>query len=586
MQGVARRMLVGLGAWIAMAALAPAAMATISPTVTLDQSHGTQAGSTIPLGMDLTFAPSLGDSPKDLTLVLPPGLLADASIDGGACLRASAPTSACQVGSGTVTASGLSILPVSLPVEFDLVAPPKSGDLGGLALVVLGSQLGTPGEITVRSGSNPAGVGLDIAFSAVPNTYLGVPISVDALQSTFSGLRLPTGCPATAASVAVSADSYNDSAQRSASAPLHVTGCSGLAYSPAFHVTAVRDSADTGVQITTDITQPTTPVQATSRTVALTLPPAVFTPNVVAVLNGGILCANPSSGTCKTIGTARAASPLYPSTLTGRAYLTGTLASPAITLVFGAPFALTLNGTVALATNTTTFQNVPDIPLTDLQVTLTGGANSAFTASCAQASGVATSTLTSQNGDRTAVASSPFIVSGCPPSSGSPSSGPPSSGSPPVTGGGSSPATGPAAKGRKPGRPRVSSTVLVGLAHGAPALSFKLSAGANAPKLSSFTVQLPSGLSFHAQRAHRRLTFRGLAVKGARVKSIALRHGRLVITLSRPVGGITVTIRTPTLTESRGLRTKARRHRAPRLMLTLVLRDAAGTHTNLTLRAA
>jgi hypothetical protein len=33
---------------------------------------------------------------------------------------------------------------------------------------------------------------------------------VDELRSTFSGLRLPTSCPATAASVAVSADAYND----------------------------------------------------------------------------------------------------------------------------------------------------------------------------------------------------------------------------------------------------------------------------------------------------------------------------------------------------------------------------------------
>jgi hypothetical protein len=569
-------MLVGVGAWIAMAALAPAAGATISPTVTLDQSAGTKAGSTVPLGMDLKFAPSLGDSPKDLTLVLPPGLLANASINGGACLRTSTPTSACQVGSGTVTAAGLSLLPVSLPVQFDLVAPPKAGDLAGLALVVLGSQLGTPGEITVRSGGNPAGVGLNIAFSAIPNTYFGLPIAVDELQSTFSGLRLPTSCPATAASVAVSADAHNDPAQRSASAPLQVTGCSGLAYSPAFHVTAVRDTADTGVQITTDITQPTTPVQATSRTVALTLPPAVFTPNVVAVLGGGILCANPSSGACKTIGTARAVSPLYPSALTGKAYLTGTLASPAITLVLGPPFALTLNGGVALPTNTTTFQNVPDIPLTDLQVVLTGGANSAFIASCAQESGVATSTLTSQNRDRTAAVSSPFTVSGCPPSSGPP----------PVTGGGTPPANVPPTKGRTPGRPHAGSTSLTGLAHGSPTLSFKLSAGANAPKLGSFTVQLPSGLSFHAQRAHRRLTFRGLTVKGAKVRSIALTHGRLVVTLSRPAAGVTVTIRAPTLTESGGLRTKARRHRAPRLLLTLIVTDAAGTHTKVTLTAA
>jgi hypothetical protein len=568
-----------LGAWIALAAFASAASASITPTVTLDQSKGTQAGSTVPLGMDLRFAPSLGDSPKDLTLVMPPGLLADASIDGGACLHTSTPTAACQVGSGTVTASGLGILPVSLPVTFDLVAPPAAGDLAGLALIVNGSQLGTPGEITVRSGSNPAGVGLNIAFTAIPDTYtvLNVSISVDELQSTFSGLRLPTSCPATAAPVTVSADSYSDPTQRSASAPLQVTGCSALAYSPAFNVTAVRDTVDNGVQITTDVTQPATPAQATSQTVALTLPGAVLPPNVAAVLNGGILCANPASGTCKTIGTARSVSPLYPSALTGNAYLTGTLASPTIALVFPPSFALTLNGSVALATNTTTFHNVPDIPLTDLQVTLTGGANSAFTASCTPASGVATSALTSQNGDRTVVVSSPFTVSGCPPSSGPP----PVTGSPPLV---TVPPT--KGKGSTPGRPHVQVTSPSGLAHGSPTLSFKLLAGANAPKLSSFTVQLPPGLSFHAQRAHRRLTFRGLTVKGAKVKSIVLVRGRLVVTLFRLVAGLTVTIRAPTLAETAGLRTRAKRHSITGLTLTVIVTDAAGAHTKVALRTA
>ena len=577
MYAVARRTLVGVVVWMALAAFASAASASITPTVTLNQSKGTQAGSTVPLGMDLKFAPSSGDSPKDLTLVLPPGLLADASIDGGVCLHTSTPTAACQVGSGTVTALGLGLLPVSLPVTFDLVAPPAAGDLAGLALIVNGSQLGAPGEITVRSGGNPAGVGLNIAFTNIPDTYtvLNVPISVVELQSTFSGLRLPARCPATAAPVGVSADSYSDPTQRSTSAPLQVTGCAVLAYSPSFKVTAVRDAADKGVQITTDVTQPATPAQATSQTVALTLPGAVLPPNVAAVLNGGILCANPASGTCKTIGTARSVSPLYPSALTGNAYLTGTLASPAIALVFPPPFALTLNGTVALATNTTTFHNVPDIPLTQLQVTLTGGANSAFTASCSPASGVATSTLTSQNGDRTVVVSSPFTVSGCPPSSGPP----PVTGSPP-------PVTVPPRKGSTPGRPHVQVTSLSGLGHGSPMLSFKLLAGANAPKLSSFTVQLPSGLSFHAQRAHRRLTFRGLTVKGAKVKSIALVRGRLVVTLSRPVASLTVTIRAPTLAESSGLRTRAKRHRITGLKLTLIVTDAAGRHTKLVLRTA
>jgi hypothetical protein len=55
--------------------------------------------------MDLKFNPSGGDSPKDVTINLPPGLLSDASINGGACLRATAPVPGCQVGTGTVTAA-------------------------------------------------------------------------------------------------------------------------------------------------------------------------------------------------------------------------------------------------------------------------------------------------------------------------------------------------------------------------------------------------------------------------------------------------------------------------------------------------
>jgi len=36
---------------------------------------------------------------------LPPGLLADASIDGGACVRSQTPLAACKDGTGTVTAT-------------------------------------------------------------------------------------------------------------------------------------------------------------------------------------------------------------------------------------------------------------------------------------------------------------------------------------------------------------------------------------------------------------------------------------------------------------------------------------------------
>ncbi len=561
---------------------APAA-AAITPTVTLDQSGGTAAGSTAALGMDLTFAPTGSDSPKDLTLKLPPGLLADAAIDGGSCLRAHAPSAPCQVGSGSASAApviaGIPTVPVSVPLRFYLVAPPKPGDLAGLLIqaTFLGmtSQLGSPGEVTVRSSSDPDGVGLNIAFAGVPDTFavlgpLATPISVQKLSTTFDGLRLPTSCPATPASVTVTADSYAQPATtHPANAPLQATGCSDLPYTPAFHVAVAKDAADTGVQITSDITQPARPAQATNRSVALTLPSSVLTPNVGAVLSGGILCANPASGTCKPIGTASSTSPLYPTPLVGKDYLTGSLAAPAITIAFPAPFALTLRGAVDLATGTTTFTGVPDIPLTDLQVALSGGPNAVFLTTCATRSGTATSMLTSQNGDRTAVVSSPFTVSGCP------------GASPPPPGTTTPPPGTPTPHPLTGGRPHIGTAGFSGLAHGHPTLRFTLTANGS-PRLRSITIALPAGLSFVQHRRHGRLYVNGVALTGAGASSLVVRHGRLVITLRRPVTRLAVTIHPAALKESTQLRAAVKRHRVKRLRLSIVAIDASGRHTTVT----
>jgi hypothetical protein len=98
----------------AMAAMAPSAWASITPAVTLDQSAGTAAGSTTNLGLDLKFSPTGTDSPDHMTLTLPPGLLANASIDGGACLTMTdLNDTACQVGTGTVTAIAEGAVPIT-----------------------------------------------------------------------------------------------------------------------------------------------------------------------------------------------------------------------------------------------------------------------------------------------------------------------------------------------------------------------------------------------------------------------------------------------------------------------------------------
>jgi hypothetical protein len=559
---------------VAFAAFVPVASATISPTLTLSP-HTSPAGASATVGLDVSFSPSFGDSPKDLTVVLPPGLLANAAIDGGACLSntSTTPVAACQVGTGTVTAAGLGILPITGDLTFDLVAPPKPGDLAGVAafLTLLGStsELGSPADVTVRPPGSANGVGLNMAFTDMPDTYDGLPITVDQLDTSFSGMRLPASCPSPPANVTVSGDSYSDSTTKTASAPLSVTGCSALPYAPKFAVTAAKDSGDSGAKVVTKITQAAN--EATSRTVVLTLPPKVLTPNVAAVLTGGILCTSPSLAGCKTVGSASATSPLYPKTLTGKTYLTGSFTSPAITIAFPAPFTLTLNGSVDLATNSTTFKQLPDIPLTALQVTLFGGPDAVFATTCAASSGTATSTLTTQNGDRTVTAPAGFTVSNYQASTCVP---PPGTGI--ITGSGSG-------SGSQTGKPRLQAA-LTGLARGRPTLGFLLLAGSGAPKLRACTVSLPSGLSFRSRRVHHRLALRGLSVSGGRIRSLVLKRGRLTVTLRAAVAGVTFKLGPRGLKEARRLRRRVLGHRVRTVKLTVVARDAKGTATTLTAR--
>lgn len=530
--------------------LAPSAMASITPAISLDQSAGKAAGATANLGVDLTFAPSGSDSPASMTLSLPPGLLADASLAGGACLKtADLNDSTCEVGSGTVTAYAYGSVPIPTNVTFDLVPPPAAGDLAGLAVNSNGTQIGSTADIKVRPSGDPDGVGVTIEFQ-LPNSLYGVPIAIHEISSTFDGLRYPTTCPSTPQPVTVAADSYGDSTVKTASAPLSVTGCSSLSYSPSFAVTATRDTADNRVQVVTDVTQSAT--EAPSRSVALALPYAQLRGSVQGLQR---LCQNLASGTCTPVGSATAASPLYPHPLTGQAYLTGTITGLTLTLVFPPPFPLTLVGSVNLASNTTSFTGLPDIPLTSLMVTLDGGPDGLFLTLCHDPTGTASATLTSQNGDKTATVPANFTIAGCP-----------SSG----TGGGTT-----------TGGTALTNPSAAGLKAGHPSMSFRLKVAKAAAKLRALTVELPSGLSLITHRTGHKLTVKGVRVTGATVKSLAVTHGRLVITLKRPVSSLGVTLTGTALRESAALRKKAAAHKLKRLALRVIAQSTTGKRTTM-----
>ena len=544
-QGMRRRALVGIVVVAGMAAAAPAALASVSPTVSVTTTTPVAAGSTGSLGLDIKLNPSSGDAPDGLTINLPAGVLANVSIDNGACITTPitdfSNDTACQLGSGTVTALASGVVPVPTPVVFYLTPPPVAGDLAGLAVATgAGDQIGTTDGINIRPSGSADGVGVTLDLT-LPNTLDGAPVAVSEIDSTFTGVRFPATCPSTPADITLSASTYaSPSSSAPASAPLPVTGCSSLAYNPQYSLTAVKDSGDKVVKLTTTITQSAT--ESPDSSVSLAFPVASLAASIDALHN---LCsAGVTSGTCTAVGSVTADSPDYPTALTGQAFLTGSLSGLSLTLVFPAPFPLTLVGSVNLKTNTTTFTGLPDIPLTSLIVSLNGGASGLFDTNCATPTNTSTAALTDQNGDKHATPSSRFTISGCPTSSSSGAGGSGGSGS------GSS-------SGRATATAHVTTSDVRGLKRGRPTLRFSLTASRKS-KLKSFTVTLPRGLSFVTGKVHKRLEVKGLSLKGAKLESERLRHGVLTITLKRGVRRVTVTVGPSGLKESKALRRAAK----------------------------
>ncbi|HET9123698.1 MAG TPA: hypothetical protein VFN65_02295, partial [Solirubrobacteraceae bacterium] len=558
---------------------APAALANSTASMSLDQGAGTSAGGTHNLGLTLSFSDTNADSPKDLTINLPPGLLANAAIDNGRCLTtaaSSSPAAACQVGSGTVTAQpDLPVLgslpaPVSVPVSFFLVKPPSSGDLAGLEVYSssLGEQLGGTGDVLIRPSGDPQGVGATIKL-VLPDTLtltlplLGkvnaAPISITRIASTFNGLRYPTTCPASAARLTATVDSYQNASTQTLSQPLAVTGCGSLAYNPSFSVSARKDSGDKGVALTTNVTE--TAAMAPSQSVSLAFPTSVLGPNLASLAD---LCRTLSSG-CPQVGSVTAQSSLYPTALTGRVFFTGNASGPTLTLVFPAPFPLTLTGTINLVNNSATFTGLPDIPLTSLAVTLNGGSRALFDTDCATPSGTATAKLVDQNADQTRNVAAKFSVAGCPgvsPGAGSGSGAGAGAGA--TTNGSSATSAGPTATASGT---RLAAHGVTGLAKGRPSISFRLAVARHRPAIARITVSLPAGLHFRGHRGRHRLLVRGVRVRGAAVRSAVLSHGHLVLRFRRSTRRAEVTLGPSSLRETRALRARARAGKLRRLRL-------------------
>ena len=127
--------------------------------------------------------------------------------------------------------------------------------------------------------------------------------------------------------------------------------------------------------------------------------------------------------------------------------------------------------------------------------------------------------------------------------------------------------------------PRIDGTSASGLTTGKPSLVFQVVAGKGAGKLSVLTVELPRGLRFVRHRVHGKLTLQGVSLAGAKIKSAALQHGHLVITLRGAVANVIVSLSSRALAESGSLKSQARRHKLKSLKLTVLVKDSRGRQT-------
>jgi hypothetical protein len=534
----ARRALIGLVTGAAVLALPAVASATITPALTLSQSTTTAGTSPATVGFDAVFNPSSGDSVKDVTFALAPGLLANANINGGACLVATTPSANCQVGTGTVTASGVGV-PVT---EYLVAAPSGSGGAGGVEVVNNATQ-----SALATGVASVTPTGLDVAF-----TNLSPGISE--MNLILTELRMPTGCPGTPANVTITADSQQSGSSTTASAPLNVTGCSGLPYNPTVAATETKDTKDNGATLVFTITQAAD--EAATKSIALKLPSGLG-----VNFGADVTCLVGTGGGCN-VGTASATSSIVPNAAlaNGTVILGGSASAPTITISFPAPFALTLVGDISLANGTVTFNNMPDLTLTTLNLNITGpNGKKAFTTTCKPSS--TSGTFTSQAGVAKTVNGTVKFVN-C--------------------------AANPTATGS-----------FSGLASGHPGLRFTVTHGNGAGNVASVSVGLPSGLTFSragvvtsktctTKAGKKKCTTttltKGLGIKGATAKSVALKGGKLVITLKKAVGKVTISLGGPVLAESGSLQTKVKKHKVKNLTVTLKVTDAKHTSTSVPLK--
>ncbi len=151
-----------------------------------------------------------------------------------------------------------------------------------------------------------------------------------------------------------------------------------------------------------------------------------------------------------------------------------------------------------------------------------------------------------------------------------------SAAAPPGGGSGGSAGGGGGASSPKLTKPGVS-----GLGTGHASLRFTVSVAKHAPKLTALTIEPPTGISLIPHRAGNKLTPTGITLTGANIKSLALAHNHLLITLRKPSQSLTIKINSSALKVSPTLKTKAKTKQLRHLLLTVITKNTNAQRTTI-----
>ncbi len=362
--------------------------------------------------------------PSALTTVLPSGLVGaipsvtlcgEPQATAGTC----PPTS--QIGAATAEVGAGDPYPFSGPV---FLTGPYGGSPYGLSIPI--HALAGPfdlGTIVTRAAINvDPHTGRVIATSALPTIFMGVPLRLRGISVAVNRPRFlfnPTNCGPLATNTTLTS-TFN--ATQSLSSPFGVTGCSALAFKPAFAVSSsAKASKASGASLKVSLTQVAHEANIDSVLVQLPLQLPSRLTTLQKACPAATYAANPyDCPVGSKVGSATVTTPVLPGALSGPAYLVshGGRAFPDLDLLLegdGVHVILEGSTNIHAGITTSTFASIPDVPVSSFVLDLPTGPNSVLAANgnlCSHALIIPT-TITAQSGAQTKQ-STIVSVAGCP----------------------------------------------------------------------------------------------------------------------------------------------------------------------------